>query len=396
MSIIVSRLSLPPTPPRPEPRLGSAPLDATDSSHLNPFSDPVRSGAGASTRPMGSEDLRAALLDRVRQAVADAEVVDRTPEQLRAYLLDLWDGAGPDRPDHVGNPHPPGSRPWFDHGRQTGVWFEIPMARLSALLEAHEIRPDPSQPLIDADNAERLRDYEAQRADAEDWVRPHIPPFVPNVDVREAGVRSFEQEVVLSYLLQVSKASSFITRAAASGAEPSQLAALAEAALRRDRLDLHVGEDIADRLEQSNGFDQRAGRSAVANQAFWLQVRAGQKDFSIGNIHDLLPVAPPEQLRRFAQDSRMRLNIDAAGDRMMKELADVARSMNLDVHDEPQKRRERVAAAISGFQREHAFELVRLARTDGGPDALEALQQELRHLLDLAFDDLAALSAYVG
>ena len=133
----------------------------------------------------------------------------------------------------------------------------------------------------------------------------------------------------------------------------------------------------------------------MANQAFWLQVRAGQKDFSFGNVHDLLPVAPAEQFARFAQDSRMRLNIDAAGDRMMKELSDVARTMDLDVHDEPQKRRERVAAAISGFQRENAFELVRLARS-GGPEALEAVDRELRHLLSLAYEDLSELADYVA
>lgn len=398
MSIIVSRLSLPPSPTQLEPVRASGVSDTAVAGGTNPFFDAVRVGGNgpASSSSPTPEALRAALFDRVRDALTDSEVVDRSAEDIRSRLLDLWDASSDDPPERVGNPHPPGSRAWFDHGRQTGVWFEVPMAALANLLAGHEIRPDPTQPPIDADNATRRREYEAARASAPEWAREHIDPFVPTLDVREPGVRSFEQEVVLSHLLQLSRASAFITRAAAAGAEPSQLAALAEAALRRDRLDLHVGDDIGDRLESSNGFDRDAGRSAVANQAFWLQIRAGQKDFSFGNVHDLLPVAPPTQFRRFAQDSRIRLNVDAAGDRMMKELAELARSMDLDVHDEPRKRRERVAAAISGFQRAHAFELVRLARTDGGPDALEALDRELRHLLDLTFEDLEGLGRYVG
>lgn len=398
MSIIVSHLSFPPIPTGLAPPRPFATSDTAAPRDTNPFSDAVRVDAGdrGPPTPMTPDALRAALFDRVRDALADAEVVDRSPDEIRAHLLDLWEASGDDPPARVGNPHPPGSRAWFDHGRQTGVWFEVPMAALANLLEGHEIRPDPTQRHIDADNATRRREYEAALDRAPEWARDRMGPFVPNLDVREPGVRSFEQEVVRSYLLQLSRASAFISRAAAAGAEPSQLAALADAALRRDRLDLHVGDDLADRLESSNGFDRDAGRSAVANQAFWLQLRAGQKDFSFGNVHDLLPVAPPAQFRRFAQDSRIRLNVDAAGDRMMKELTELARSMDLDVHDEPQKRRERVAAAISGFQREHAFELVRLARTDGGPDALEALDRELHRLLDLAYEDLEDLGRYVG
>lgn len=355
----------------------------------------------AASTPSGSaealaDELSAALRSRVREVIEQTHVARLDAEAIRNRLLELYEGPGgaEDRPETVGNSHPIGSSAWLETGRKTGIWFEIPMGALDELLAGHEIRPDPSAPDLDPRADELARRYR-ERLEAEPGPAPNRTPFVRGIDVRAPGVRSFEQEVVLSYLLHISRASRFISQAAAVGAEREQLEFLARAALRRGRLDIHVGDDVADRLESDNHFHQRAGRQAVANQAFWLQVRAGEKDITFGNIHDLLPVAPRDSLRAFAQDSRIRLNVDAAGDRMMKELAELSRTLDLDVFDEPQKRREEVAAAIAAFRRDQALAFVRLGMSEGGHARVRALEQQMIAWVDLAYDDLDALRGQI-
>jgi len=392
---------------------------APDAVRGTPAANPFEGMAG----PVAPEDpaalaasLRRRLVEGVRNALDASAAARMSPEAVRTRLLEMSEAPTDTTRETVGNPHEVGSRAWVEYGRETGIWFEVPMRALEELLDGHAIRPDPSQPNVDLRHEEIVR-REARPPAPEPgggaapveprmpWrVRPSGPPVappspsepLPAIDVRAPGVRSFEQEVVLSYLLQIARASSFLAAAASAGAEPEELAALAGGALRRGRLDLHVGPDFADRLENDRHFDRAAGRQAVANQAFWLQVRAGDQDITLGNVHDLLPVAPKESFRAFAQDSRIRLNVDAAGDRMMQELVELARTLGVEVFDEPQKQREAVATAIGRVRRDHGMSFVRLAMADGGPERARELEDEMRQLLDLAYDDLDALAARVG
>lgn len=358
------------------------------------FGGVVAEPAGAGSASALGAQLQAELRDRLRAVVDESAAARPSSTAIRDGLLDQLDGSRPSSGEGaVGNPHAPGSRAWFEHGRQTGVWVSVPGPELVRLLGDHALRPDPSQPDLDLRHEARLAQYREGMDGRPEWERELVRAPVQGLDTRPQGVRSFAQQAVLTYLDQVARASSFLSLAASAGAEPEQLAVLLDAALRRGRLELHVGGDPAAALESDDGLQLGAGRSAVANQAFWLQLRAGDKDVTFGSIHELLPVAPREAFRAFAEDSRIAENIRAAGDRMMTELLDAAQKLGLEVFDAPQRTRERIAGAISAFQREQALPLVRLAGLPDGAEQLRELDALTSRLLSLSLRDLEALAA---
>ncbi len=333
---------------------------------VNPFVEDgaVLPGPRATTPQALFEQLEGGLLDAVRDALDGPA----WSYPSLAELFDRWsDGDPAGRAPVIGNHHEPGSETWFEVGQRTGWWVSIPMSDLVVLAREEELL---------------LKD-------------PSVPP---GEELGTLGRPKTANQAAAQAIMQgLAEANEVLQRAFLADATVEQMEVLHATATHARRLEVHVGseEANAEAVEADNDRALGAGRPSVAAQMFWLHLRAGDKDFSFGNILQMLPFST-EKAAAFSDDDRMALQIAATTDEMMVRLREVAQSLDLDIYDTDARLKHDAAAAVSRFQRDNAMHFVRLGMMSGATDWLSELTTLSQHLIDAALEDPSVLRDRLG